>query len=356
MMSGAFVNPSLGTATELGVSVFEDTCPIELRSGASEEEIETVIRAAYRQVLGNAYVMTSERLVVPESKLKRGEISVREFVRQVALSELYRSRFFEDCPPYRSIELNFKHLLGRAPESYEEMRAHSQVLDEGGFEAEINSYLDSDEYLTAFGENIVPSYRGYKTQTGRKMIGFPYFFQLVRGASSSDKDTANHNRSRLNRLAIANTPTTIFPPSSKGSGLTRVESILAEVLKPQPGGRASYSQSRAKTEDYLALQRQCREQEAAIAKLQQQIAELRPFANVAAAQFSQWQAYSTGTSVSVPATGENIETASYSELERRSREQAKAIAALEQNIAELRPLAAIAEAKLNKWRSRTFSR
>jgi phycoerythrin-associated linker protein len=34
-------------------------------------------------------------------------------------------------------------------------------LDHGGFGAEIDTYLDSDEYQTAFGEAIVPDYRGY---------------------------------------------------------------------------------------------------------------------------------------------------------------------------------------------------
>jgi hypothetical protein len=42
------------------------------------------------------------------------------------------------------------------------MRYHSTVLDESGFEADIDTYLDSDEYQTAFGETIVPYYRGYR--------------------------------------------------------------------------------------------------------------------------------------------------------------------------------------------------
>jgi phycocyanin-associated rod linker protein len=35
-----------------------------------------VIRAAYRQVFGNQYIMASERLTSAESLLRRGEISV----------------------------------------------------------------------------------------------------------------------------------------------------------------------------------------------------------------------------------------------------------------------------------------
>jgi phycoerythrin-associated linker protein len=210
---------TFGPASRLGVALYEDTSPVELWPGRSEEEIETVIRATYRQILGNAYVMESERLPVPESQLKRGEISVREFVRQVAKSELYRSRFFDSCPRYRSIELNFKHFLGRAPDSYEEMKAHSAILDEGGFEAEIDSYVDSDEYQSAYGEFTVPYYRGYKSRNGQSMVQFTHMFQLLRGASSSDlKGNLAGTKPRLNGLVIQNTPTAVVPPSGGSDG------------------------------------------------------------------------------------------------------------------------------------------
>ena len=94
-----------GPASSLGVSLFEETPPVECVPGSSAEDLETVISAVYRQILGNAYVMESERATVPESQFKRGELSVREFVRAVAKSDLYRSRFFESCPRYRFTEL-----------------------------------------------------------------------------------------------------------------------------------------------------------------------------------------------------------------------------------------------------------
>jgi phycoerythrin-associated linker protein len=106
---------AFGPASRLGVSLFDETPPVEWFPGRSGEEAETMIRAVYRQVLGNAYVMESERLSVPESQFKRCELSVREFVRAVAKSDLYQSRFFTSCARYRAIELNFRHLLGRPP-------------------------------------------------------------------------------------------------------------------------------------------------------------------------------------------------------------------------------------------------
>jgi phycoerythrin-associated linker protein len=207
-----------GPASRLGVSLFDETPPVEWVPGSSASDLEVLIQAVYRQVLGNAYVMESERLSVPESQFKRGEISVREFVRQIAKSELYRSRFFTNCARYRATELNFRHLLGRPPYDLEEMRTHSTTLDTEGYEADIDSYLDSDEYQATFGENIVPYIRGYKSEACQSMVQFTHTFELVRGASSSSmKGNLAGNTPRLNSLVIQKTPTAVISPASAGA-------------------------------------------------------------------------------------------------------------------------------------------
>jgi phycoerythrin-associated linker protein len=207
-----------GPASRLGVSLFDETPPVECVPGSSQSDLETVIQAVYRQVLGNAYVMESERLSVPESQFKRGELSVREFVRAIAKSDLYQSRFFTSCPRYRAIELNFRHLLGRAPRDLEEMRGHSTILDTQGFGADIDSYIDSNEYQDAFGENIVPYIRGYKTEALQNMVQFTHTFQLVRGAASSSlKGDLSGIQPKLNSLTIQGTPAAVVSPGSSGA-------------------------------------------------------------------------------------------------------------------------------------------
>lgn len=207
-----------GPASRLGVSLFDETPPIEWVPGRSQEDSEIVIRAVYRQVLGNAYVMESERLTVPESKLKQGELSVREFVRTIAKSELYRSRFFTSCARYRAIELNYRHLLGRPPRDLEEMRMHSDILDTQGYEAEIDSYLDSDEYQNTFGENIVPYVRGYKTEALQSMVQFTHTFELVRGAASSSlKGDLAGIAPKLNAKVIQSKASSVISPLGDGS-------------------------------------------------------------------------------------------------------------------------------------------
>lgn len=210
---------SFGPASELGVALYEDTPSLEFVAGCSDEEKETIIRAVYKQVLGNAYVMESERAAIPESQFKRGELSVREFVRAIAKSSVYRSRFFDTCPRYRYTELTFKHLLGRAPNGFDEMKAHSGILDAQGFEADIDSYLDSDEYQNAYGENIVPYFRGYKSQPGQTMVEFTHMFALARGTSSSDfKGSLAGKNPVLNKNIIQGTPISIIPPSGGAAG------------------------------------------------------------------------------------------------------------------------------------------
>lgn len=160
---------------------------VELWENSSADEIGTVIRAVYKQVLGNAHVMESERLISAESQLCDRSITVREFVRAVAKSDMYRARFFETAAPYRFVELNFKHLLGRAPQDQAEVSEHIRRCNEAGYDAEIDSYIDSGEYSDAFGENIVPFYRGNSSQVGQKQVAYNRIFGIVRGAAETSK-------------------------------------------------------------------------------------------------------------------------------------------------------------------------
>ncbi|MEM8504423.1 MAG: phycobilisome rod-core linker polypeptide [Cyanobacteria bacterium P01_D01_bin.1] len=162
-----------------------DPYTYELWPTSTKEDIETIIRAVYKQVLGNPHVMESERLTTAESQLFDKSTSVREFVRAVAKSDFYKSRYFENCGPYRSTELNFQHILGRAPESQAETSEHIRRCAEAGFDADIDSYVDSEEYQQAFGENIVPFARE-KSEVGRKQVVYNRNFAVNRGPAQAD--------------------------------------------------------------------------------------------------------------------------------------------------------------------------
>jgi phycocyanin-associated rod linker protein len=204
-------------ASRLGTEAFSDAPRIELRPNASRDEIEAVIRAVYRQVLGNDYLMKSERLTSGESLLRDGNITVREFVRYVAKSELYKTKFFYNNFQTRFIELNYKHLLGRAPYDESEVVFHLDLYHEKGYDTEIDSYIDSVEYQTNFGDNIVPYYRGFATQPGQKTVGFNRMFQLYRGYANSDRAQAAGSASRLARELATNKASSIVGPSGSNN-------------------------------------------------------------------------------------------------------------------------------------------
>lgn len=205
-------------ASHLGTSAFRDAAPIELRPNWSAQDVEGVIRAVYRQVLGNDYVMASERLTSAESLLKNGSISVRQFVRSVAKSELYKNKFLYDSFQTRVIELNYKHLLGRAPYDESEIIYHLDLYETQGFDAEIDSYIDSEEYQQSFGENIVPYYRGFDTQRSQKTVGFTRMFRLYRGYANSDRAQLEGNNSRLARELGQNRASAVVAPSGSNDG------------------------------------------------------------------------------------------------------------------------------------------
>ncbi len=80
-------------------------------------------------------------------------------------------------------------------------------------------------------------------------------------------------------------------------------------------------------------------------RLQQQLAELRPFAGIGASYLkSDWQSASTAAS-DVPSDS----------LQTTADAQAAQIESLQAQIAEAQSYATIGAARLNKWRSRSFS-
>ena len=204
-------------SARLGTQPFAEQSPIELRPKSDSTTIKTVINAVYRQVQGNDYLMQSERLTALESLLTNGSFTVRDFVRAVAKSELYKAKFLYPNFQTRVIELNFKHLLGRAPYDEAEVIEHLDRYQNEGFEADIDSYIDTAEYEQCFGDAVVPYYRGFNTQTGQTMSGFTRMFSLYRGYANSDRAQIAGSRSRLAQELAQQTVSAVVPPSTADS-------------------------------------------------------------------------------------------------------------------------------------------
>ncbi|NJN88295.1 MAG: photosystem I reaction center subunit XII [Leptolyngbyaceae cyanobacterium SL_7_1] len=211
--------PITAAASRLGTSAYSTTNvpKVEMRPNYTKDDVETVARAVYKQLLGNDYLMKSERLTSAESLLRDGNLSVREFVRAVAKSELYKKKFLYNSFQTRVIELNCKHLLGRAPYDESEVVYHLDLYEQQGFDAEIDSYIDSEEYQANFGENIVPYYRGFQFYPGARTVAFNRMFRLYRGYANSDRSQSEGNLPHLARDLAQNKATTILSPSGAGN-------------------------------------------------------------------------------------------------------------------------------------------
>ena len=221
--------------------------PLEVCYNSTADDKAIAIRAVYKQVLGNPHVMESERLVSAESQFCDGTLSLREFVRAVAKSDFYRARYFESCAPYRFVELNFKHLLGRAPVDQAELSEHIRRCIEEGFDAEIDSYIDSVEYSENFGENIVPYYVGAKTQVGKKQVNYNRTLSVLQGIAGVDSaETASRlvDTVATNSSIDANTPST-------GGRISPYKDATAKRFKIVVKGSKFDSPRRVSTTEYI---------------------------------------------------------------------------------------------------------
>lgn len=153
----------------LGAKVFRlnNQLPGSGKSGNikfGEISTQAVIGAAYRQVFGRD-VYEGQRLSVAEIQLENGDISVREFIKRLAKSELFLKLYWTPYYVCKAIEYIHRRLLGRPTYGRQEMNAYFDLASKKGFYALVDVMIDSKEYEEAFGEDTVP-YERYLTPAG----------------------------------------------------------------------------------------------------------------------------------------------------------------------------------------------
>jgi phycobilisome core-membrane linker protein len=133
----------------------------------SESSTQAVIRACYRQVFGRD-VYDGQRLKVAEIKLENGDITVREFVRALAKSDVFRDLYWTSLYVVKAIEYIHRRLLGRPTYGRQEMNPYFDICSKKGFYALVDAMIDSLEYSQSFGEDTVP-YERYLTPGGLQL-------------------------------------------------------------------------------------------------------------------------------------------------------------------------------------------
>ncbi len=123
----------------------------------SPADMGELIEAAYRQIFFHAFAV--DRQINLESQLRYGQITVRDFIRGLLLSDTYKRSFYNLNSNYRFVEQTVQRVLGRDVYSQREKIAWSIVVATKGLVGFVDDLLNSDEYLEAFGYNTVPYQR-----------------------------------------------------------------------------------------------------------------------------------------------------------------------------------------------------
>jgi len=124
-----------------------------------EQESNAFVFAAYRQIFSEHLILECNRQRDLESQLRRGSISVQDFVRGLGKSEVFRRLVLDANNNYRFVEICLKRFLGREPYNQQEKIQLSIIVAQQGYPALIDTLVDSEEYRTAFGSNTLPYQR-----------------------------------------------------------------------------------------------------------------------------------------------------------------------------------------------------
>jgi phycobilisome rod-core linker protein len=123
----------------------------------SPTEMGNLIDAAYRQIFFHAFKW--DREIMLESQLRNRQITVRDFIRGLLLSNTFIDSFYNKNSNYRFVEHCVQKVLGRRVYSNVEKIAWSAVVMSKGVKGFIDELLNSAEYIENFGENTVPYHR-----------------------------------------------------------------------------------------------------------------------------------------------------------------------------------------------------
>jgi len=191
---------------------------------SSPSELQALIREAYRQVFNEQLLLKFNRQVTLETRLANGSITVRDFIRELVKSERFYTLVVGVNDNYRLVEICVKRLLGREPYNQEEKIAWSIKIGTLGFHGFVDALVDSEEYIQAFGDSIVPYQR--KRMEKRPFTFVPRYgedYREVAGTAKTDW-----------RITLEKFYTLKFQERSLPEGDPRKFRAVAAAIAPKP--------------------------------------------------------------------------------------------------------------------------
>ena len=148
---------------------------------------KSIINAVYLRVFGR-FIYAEERLLFKtlESKFESSQLSVREFVRQLAKSSVFRSLYWQPLYVCKAIEYIHCKLIGRPTYGRQEINKYFDIAYKQGYYKVIDLMIDSLEYIESFGDNSVP-YDRYTSAKNVILSKSVLYQQVVDTVTSSNQ-------------------------------------------------------------------------------------------------------------------------------------------------------------------------
>ncbi|TVQ41898.1 MAG: phycobilisome rod-core linker polypeptide CpcG [Gloeocapsa sp. DLM2.Bin57] len=125
----------------------------------SGSDLDDLIWAAYRQIFSEHQILKSNRQTFLESQFRSGQLTVRDFIAGLATSDPFIRFNYQPNSNYRFAEICVQRILGRDVYNEKEKIAWSIVIATKGVKGFIEALVNSEEYMTNFGYDIVPFQR-----------------------------------------------------------------------------------------------------------------------------------------------------------------------------------------------------
>lgn len=225
-------SPSTQNSRVAGFDVPNDDQPRIFSSDniLSPSDLDILIDAAYRQIFFHAFAADREPFL--ESQLRSGQITVRDFIRGLLLSNTYKRSFYDLNSNYRFVEQTVQRTLGRDVFNQQEKIAWSIVVATQGIQGFVDQLLNSPEYLQNFGDATVPFQR-------RRNLPSQAIGQTPFNLKSPRYDEYHRRKLGFPQIVWQNTPRSFKPQSSQSSPgnpqnfLDMARSINPPVNPPQ---------------------------------------------------------------------------------------------------------------------------
>jgi phycobilisome rod-core linker protein len=143
----------------------------------SRGTMDSLIEGAYRQLFFHTF--KADRNLTLESQLRSGQITVKQFVKGLILTERFLEGVYS-CNGNKQVARHLvERLLGRQIHGDAEAIAWSIVIGQQGVGAMVDQLLASEEYANNFGEDTVP-YQRQRVLPGRRLGNQPLNITLPR--------------------------------------------------------------------------------------------------------------------------------------------------------------------------------